>query len=404
MTKNSLKSKKTCIYCGKPASRLRKGEHIIPESIGGALTIGELSDRAVCQSCNNGVLSDLDRELCSRSLVSIIGSQEIGSHLWQVWDVDHLSRNLLLEAEPCWINYELSSSITLPQMVFESTGPEFRGDAQTVERFGYENYQKVFLKALQKAFQKFKSGKKRKIHFERVRSDIISRDCRFPPRVFTRKSISDLAKKIENQSFILRYMTPEDKNFALRCLDSLDGRPFVNQWKKKKGSKSPAIAHFFDVNMTLRALLKFGFNLIAAYCTETAVDLSSFGEVVAQITGSKPLKPLDIAGSGFVHATDIECINSPQKAHSFRLVYLDEHWIVYSSFFGGRIGAAVSFPGPNQEKWNTIDVVAPINSKKWMCKTYSLIQPIKVNVNWKDIDKISPTLKLQESSSSLVVN
>src|SRR3712207_670182 len=94
--------KRSCLYCGLPSKKGRQGEHIVAKAIGGALTLNDVSDRVVCPKCNSGVLSQIDRELCSRSYLSVIASQQIDSHLWQAWDVDHEAENLLVEARPSW--------------------------------------------------------------------------------------------------------------------------------------------------------------------------------------------------------------------------------------------------------------------------------------------------------------
>jgi hypothetical protein len=49
------KVKHLCLYCGEPTKRGRKGEHIVPEAIGGALTLNDVPNRAVCPKCNSGV-------------------------------------------------------------------------------------------------------------------------------------------------------------------------------------------------------------------------------------------------------------------------------------------------------------------------------------------------------------
>lgn len=89
-------STRTCIYCGGEALKVRKGEHIVPKAIGGRRTISDFcKGRTICNPCNNGPLSELDEELCHRSPLSVIASQEIDSHIWQVWDVDHRTDNLV---------------------------------------------------------------------------------------------------------------------------------------------------------------------------------------------------------------------------------------------------------------------------------------------------------------------
>ena len=99
---------RSCIYCRGDVVRVRKGEHIVPEAVSGALTV-----KTVCGNCNNR-FSQIDTELCSRSPLSIVASQQIDAHLWQVWDVDHSAAHLLLEARPDW-SAEAESSAARPR-------------------------------------------------------------------------------------------------------------------------------------------------------------------------------------------------------------------------------------------------------------------------------------------------
>ena len=71
---------------------------------------------------------------------------------------------------------------------------------------------------------------------------------------------------------------------------------------------------------------------------------------------------------------------------------------MYSSFFGGRMGAFVVFPGPNNEDWGSAEIVAPIKSPSWEFKTTRIIQPLPVTVEWEDPEVICPSLKLQRAT------
>ena len=54
-----------CLYCGQPTKPGARGEHVIPKAIDGKCTLLDFPPRRrVCQVCNNGVLSQLDDELC----------------------------------------------------------------------------------------------------------------------------------------------------------------------------------------------------------------------------------------------------------------------------------------------------------------------------------------------------
>src|SRR5438132_9134418 len=99
---------------------------------------------------------------------------------------------------------------------------------------------------------------------------------------------------------------------------------------------------------------------------------------------------LQVAGNCFLYAEDVEQLASP-NCHSFRITYLDGQWVVYSCFFGGRIGGVVSFQGPNQEEWNTMEIIAPIRSKDWTVTTSQLYQPLRVRVEWNNSEAITPS-------------
>jgi hypothetical protein len=402
MTTENLTSP-SCVYCGKPVRKTGRGEHIVPKVIGGALTIADVSDRVVCSTCNNGVLSNLDRELCSRSHLSIVASQEIDAHLWQAWEVDTTSGNVLLDARPVWDGVELRQLICFPQITFERGGPELRGDLQEIQDFGRDNFEKVLFKSVRHAFERYRRGEKRVLHFEHIQSATTSQGYRHPPRIFARRSIKEIADNYKAQRFVLRYCNSDDKRFALRCLSRFDDPPKVNRWREKTGTLLPAIGHFFDMGLTLRALLKIGINLLAAFCQKTPVDKRTFRKAISVICGAAEVQPALIDENGFVEASGITQIQAPGRSHSFRLVHHDGHWLIYSSFFGGRIGSVVSIPGPNKEEWNTLEVVAPLNDKDWSVSRYKVLNPIKVRIEWSDIAKIAPTLKCQNAISRILV-
>lgn len=84
---------KQCIYCGRTIKGVRRGEHVIPEAIGGRKTIP-----VVCAPCNSGPLSDIDRELCSRSAMSLAALKALGNSLETSWEINHGADRLLLKA------------------------------------------------------------------------------------------------------------------------------------------------------------------------------------------------------------------------------------------------------------------------------------------------------------------
>lgn len=398
-------AKRLCLYCGQPTKRGRKGEHVVPEAIGGALTLNDVPNRSVCPKCNSGVLSQLDKELCSRSYLSAVASKEIGSHLWQVWDVDHAARNLLVEARPLWAADEsLQSLVSYPQITFERAGPEARGDAEEFTQFGREDATKVLFQAVRNCFGRYRDGEKGALNFERVRSGVVHDGYRLAPRIYTPHPICEVAKNIRKQSFVLRFTTEEDKHFVLQSLPNLgDGRQ-LKKWATQRCSYWPTICFFFDIGDTMRALMKLGVNLIAAHCPNTPLDHQSFAHVISVIRGEAgQIPPKVLRSNGFTHAEDVREINAPENAHSFRLVHMNAKWHVFSSFFGGKIGAYVQVPGVNRENWVCTDIVAPLRSKDWTVTTSSILPVMNARVEWNDSRVVLPSYKAKNIASSVQV-
>jgi hypothetical protein len=404
MVRAAGKPVRKCIYCGGDVKKERRGEHIVPEAIGGELTLKEKAGKSVCGRCNNEELSVLDTELCRRSHLSVIASQEIESSLWQVWDIDHSARELLVEARPEWEDGELRRLFNYPQMIFETAGPQIRGDAEQMERLGKDQILNVMIRAVYSAYQRFMAGEKRVFHSERVRTDLSSRGYRLPPRVYSRHSFNEIAKDIHGQSFVFRFLNATDRRFALRAMSQLDAgdKKQFNRSSHYLGSKVPSISLFFDAGLTLRAMMKIAFNLLAAFCTNTVVSCDSFPQMTRLILGKAHPNEHLIAGNGFVHAEDLEELARP-GCHCFRITSLENEWVVYMSFFGGRIGSVVSFPGPNREEWNTLGIVAPIRAKNWTETKSRLYQPLRVRVDWSNHEAITPSLKLQFAQARMLV-
>ncbi len=397
-----------CIYCGKPAKGVRDGEHIVQKAIGGKRTITETSGRLVCNPCNNGPLSVVDNELCGRSYLAHIASQEIDASLYQVWDVDHASGNQLVEARPIWIDGELQGMHYYPQLIFQPSGVTVIGDAEDMVRFGNEGFRSVLIRAVYNAFHRHTSGAKKKgLFFEQIDRMLIDRGFRYDPRVFARRSIAEIARNVDGQLFIVRYMSPADKREILRQLDALDPHRTLKRWTQKRGSRQPRMASTFDLGRTMRGLMKIGFNILAAYCEKTPVNRTTFSEVVRLILGETHPREGILKSNGFVHADKLSDLNAPDKGHGFRMTWFANQWHFYASFFGGRIAAAVSFPGPNVERWNTLDIVASLHSKEWQAKRYNLalpiLYPIKHHVQWVSIQDIAPTVKLQDAHANLTI-
>lgn len=382
--------KGNCIYCGGEVRNVAKGEHIVPACIGGKRTISEFCPgRTVCKGCNNGRLSLLDAELCSRSPLSLIAARELDGFIWQSWDVDRLANNLLLEAKP---DFAGQAMVVFPQMIFEPSGPELHGDAEEIQRFGVEKFSRVFTRHLRDAFRAHERGEKGYLHLKRVPEGAVWRDrYRYPPRLFTRKPIEEFS---EGMSFEFQYASSADKNFALAQLQNWDAAKSFRKAEVRRGSTAPGVRCTYDLGMTWCALAKISLNLVAAFCPNTLVDRTSFLAFVRAIMGETPIVPELLVSNGFVHAADAQ----PMKvagAHTFRLLHADGAWTVYSCFFGGSIAARMRFPGQSSEPWRYADITSPINSKEWTVAHGKVLPLVRApRIEWLDPEKIIPSVGL----------
>jgi hypothetical protein len=334
----------------------------------------------------------------------VVASQVIDASVWQAWDVDHAAANLLLEARPIWPRQSIA---LYPQIIFERSGTQIRGDYEEMLQFGQEAFERVFVRFILRAFHQHKTGKTRWLHFERLDANPwLARGYRFPARVFARHSINDLADSLmqnKRASLILRYEKDEDRRFALNTLDGWNPSGRMRSMEVGLGSALPALRCVFELPRTLRALLKIAANLLSNYCVNTPVNREGFGDVIRVIKGEAPVDPTLFRHNGFVYASDVEPISSHDACHSFRLLHMAGFWHIYSSFFGGRIGSVVRLPGPNGEDWSCADVVAPLRSKNWTIRTGRVLQQLTVRVEWQRLEKIMPSVEMLNVQSRMRV-
>lgn len=185
-----------CLYCGK-AGKLTL-EHVVPKALGGTRTT-----KSVCASCNNGFLSDLDKELACRSPLSLVAMSELRQQTGFIWDVDPSERNLLLEAEA-----DAQSLTVRPQIIFDTDGPKLYADAEELTKFGWQKFQNVFMQHLFAAFHSLKSAPKRpRLVFEPILYETFGM-YRLPPRVFATKRISEFSNRMH---FRCRYGRNQDR-------------------------------------------------------------------------------------------------------------------------------------------------------------------------------------------------
>lgn len=374
-----------CLYCGRQGALSR--EHIIPEALGGTRRI-----QAVCEKCNNGVLSELDKELATASPMSIIAAEEMHKTTGYTWDVDHSENNLLLEAQA---DTSASSMTVWPQIIFDEKGSQFRADGEEIQHFGAENFQAVFMRHLLKAYHTVRTAKRPRIIFEPV-PEKMSSQYRYPPRIFANRRIRDFDNRMH---FRCRYLKAGDRREVRRQLDNWDQGTRFKSTDFVLGSSLPAFHFHYELTAIARGLIKTGINLLRFACKSTLVDREHFGEGIRVVTGERQLSDAALRDCGFVHATDLLPLDCSAGTHSIRLLSDGGVWRVWFAFFGGRIGAAASFPGPNEERWRTTDVTIPIGNGEWIIRESPLLQPVRARVERKDLQKIIPSIPMTNTSS-----
>lgn len=381
-----------CIFCGGEVRKAKYGEHVIPDAIGGTRYIREFSGRNVCPACNNGPLSVADRELCSRSPLAVAAAQSLDAALWQTWEVDRTQGNLLLEARA---DFTQQSMTVYPQVILSPNGAAFRGDYEDMARIGPENFVRVLIRAAIRAFRHFRAGDDGWVHSERLDDHPgVARGFAYPPRLFSRSSIVDLAHDLKSgkkSSFIFRYGTVGERRQGLRVLEDLQTYPRVSDHQKVMGSALPAIRCFFDLTRTLRGLVKIGFNLLAAYCSSTPIDSVHCPDTTAFVLGRIGASPQGFSQNGFVDPSEFRDFEDPAGGHVFRIQHYRGNWEIQSSYFGGRVASFVRIAGPNREDWNRADVLVPLNDRNWQFTKSSLLLPHRPRIFWNEPEKMMPT-------------
>lgn len=379
--------RKTCLYCAGGVTGVRKGEHIIQAAIGGTLTI-----KNVCAGCNN-VLSLVDRELCSFSPVSVVASQEIESKIWQTWDVDESAERLMLEAFPNW---KSNTFTPYPQLIVERCRKLlFYGDADDFKTLGQDQVIPIYTQVIRKSFQSFRSGRSNSIIFEAVeKNQMIERGYRFPPRFFTSTPFPKVLNSLRSGrpvTFILRYLTNDDKLAALHSLENWDERQRLVAGDVVRSSESPFWALSYEMGKVVRAIAKIFVNALSHFSPDSVVD----PRVKRVIIGDSGVASDVIAKCGFVDASNISDIKSnSRKEHSLRMIFHGGLWWCWISFFGGRIGAFVAIPGSHNEEWGMLDVVAPIRSRNWHVSKRKFIAPLPHRINFLDYGTMVPSIEL----------
>jgi hypothetical protein len=224
--------------------------------------------------------------------------------------------------------------------------------------------------------------------FERVPVQI-PKPHRLPPRVFASRRIIDFDSRMH---FQCRYLNTGDKRKVLSRLADWRSDQRFDSFETDRGSLYPPFQISYDGKVLLRSLMKLGLNLLRFACKQTAVERSTFMEVIRLVLREVRVPNRLVLQCGFTYADDIQSLDCPPSSHKFRLLYDRGFWHIYFAFFSGAVGAFVRFPGPCREAWQTMDIVVPVRGRDWSMRESSILQPVRVRIEWKDLSRIVPSI------------
>ncbi len=112
-----------------------------------------------------------------------------------------------------------------------------------MSRFGREDFVKVTMWSARMAFQRYCSGVRNALIFEPVSREILSQGYRYSPRIYANKPIGEIARNINDQSFILRYISPADRDRALLWMSRIVTVHGAEAWiGRSEGGFAPSLA------------------------------------------------------------------------------------------------------------------------------------------------------------------
>lgn len=345
----SKKPNRTCFYCGADRGNATD-EHIIPETIGGSTTV-----RPVCHRCNNGELSKLDTELCTRSPLAIVAAAELKDNrvIQELWQIDERQNNLLVEGQ--W-DPVANVHLPYPQLIIEGERAQLRADGDEIEQIGQARFQEVFIEAAKFAFAQH-LDRKGGLFFEPVDRRFFPQSNRLPPRIFSRHRLTEL--KI-GDTFVLRYCDEEDKRHLLNKLSK--GQLFKENARTEfyRGGQTLAFQVMFAPATIGRSFMKIGLNSLRWAIEKTVVNLETFPDAFGLVLGERRDDTRIESENGFVRARDLASMECQPGEHRIWIMRDDNRWRVKIAFFGGQIGGISSFEGPSNEEWKFVDMRCPI--------------------------------------------
>jgi hypothetical protein len=369
-----------CIYCGGEVTKVRDGEHVIQEALGGKPTL-----KNVCGNCNGG-FSEIDRELTSKSPVSYAAAACLRNAMANFWFIERDNPFNMIEAKP---DLKMGRGTVLPQIHIESDGTYFCGPSREMANWGYETYASQLTKLARYAFFRSEAGDKGWLHPERITVEDAHLDGRrFVPRVFFTKPLEEILKthrEGKKISLRLRFRHDWELRHVYHALDNWYWRAGIqpNRPSVMWTDRTPTIFMHWEGLKLIRALMKSAVNLVHYVCGSENVQVAQ-GQI-DMIRGQRPVPDRYMTETGFVKPCALTEIAADKDGHSFRICRRIQNFTVYSSYFGGLVCAVTPLLGQLNVSWESCDVKAPLNSKTWTINPLPRYFPFDVKPEINDI-------------------
>lgn len=345
-----------CLYCTNATKK--SNEHLIPAALGSKEYVR--TGVTICEGCNNGALSTLDNELCTKSFLALVASKELGKNLANLWAIDESSDRIFIEAYPVWDIDVFQRFVPFPQIVFTAGRPRFYLDGKDALLHNTTDVISLLTRLAKRQFSKHKADERRSCHFEKVSSSLITTRAEYPPRVLFRKTFKELADnhrdRKKTSSLVFRYLTDPDLQRAMIALDSLESpnKPF-KRWDECRPSTLNRVGIDYDVCLAFRALLKISLHLVHHASFENDISCDEYTLVRQLINGKSGMRDKYTVDQGFIAKAQLKPLfDEIPKAHQFLIQNYGGLWTVISSFFNQSIGTCIRFSGVNRDYWQSV--------------------------------------------------
>lgn len=302
--------------------------------------------------------------LAVESPLSLLIRRELSGIGPNSWDVGRAQDGLLLEAR---VTPGTDCMTLVPQLVFDGEARLLYCDGDDISAVGRVEAEDRFYTRLQSAYRHFciygPNARKRDhkgqdmLKFLPVKH--IRNGFRLPPRICCNQSLAEFGS--DAIMFNLRYVEHADRERTLRMLGELDWLKRANDFQVQLGCELPEVHLSYCLTRSCQAITKIGFNLLSFFCKSTPVNRSTFERTVEWIVEGRQSGEFgDAKKFGFIAPAGVADLKCPPKSHMFRLTHDSSRnmWKMYASLFEGTAAAYIAFPGPNNETWGTMDVVA----------------------------------------------